>query len=312
MEDSIGAVADFVLGQTLFDASIVYINLFILIPLLLSKYGKFVYILGVTLTLLIISFLVEFVGLYGLLSDLNNEFNNSPNLGIYNKLFSYFIEFGLFMIISFLYWYFTKHREEQQKALHLLNEKLQTELQVLRSQVSPQFLFESLKNIHALSLKSDTNASVMIEKLSDILRHIIYEGRQKETLLKEEIGMIENYIQLQILRKSKNERSIRYQISGDFSNKKVAPLLLLYIVENSFKHCELSSTEDDFLEIDISMKNNVLHLKTKNTFIPNSNEKGKGLENLKEQLEHIYTDKNILKIDAKDGIFSIELSLEIS
>lgn len=312
MEDSLGAAADFVLGQTLFDASVVYINLFILIPKLLTKHGRFAYIIGVVLTLFVLSFLVEFVGLYQLLNDLGEEFNNAPNLSIYAKLPSYFIEFSLFLIISFLYWYFTKHSEEKKRALQFLNEKLHADLQMLRSQVSPEFLFESLSYIHSLSIKNDPNVTVMIEKLSDILRHIIYEAKQKETLLKEEIRMIESYIQLQLLRRSKNKKSIRYKISGDFSNEKVVPLLLLYIVENSFKHCNLSSTENDFLEIDISLKNNVLTLKTKNTFTSNTNEKGKVLQNLKEQLQHTYTDKHTLTIDTKGNVFSIELNLMIS
>jgi len=310
MEDSLNA-SDFTLGQTFFDAFVVYLNLFILIPKLLTKYGRAMYIFGAATSLLLIAFLVEFVGLYDLLNDLGEEFNNSPNLDIFSKLFSYFIEFALFMIISFLYWYFTKHKEEEQKILQFKNQKLQVELQALRSQVSPQFLFESLSHIHSLSVKSDPNASLMIEKLSDILRYIIYEGKHKETSLQEEIRMIENYIQLHILQKPESKKSIRYKISGDFSNKKVAPLLLTSIIENSFKRSNLVSVENDFLEIDIVLEGDFLTLKTKNTFLSNTEKKEIDLQNLRYQLRHIYPDKHSLTINTKDNVFSLKLILEL-
>lgn len=309
MENFISAAVDFVFAQTIFDASIVYVNLFILIPKLLTKHGRVAYIIGVFTSLLLIAFLVESFGLYGLLNDLGEEFNNGPNLSIYAKLFSYFIEFSLFMIISFLYWYFTKHIEEEQKALQFKNEKLQAELQLLRSQVSPYFLFDSLNHIYTLSVQNNPDASVMIEKLSDILRHIVYERKHKEVGLQEEMQMIENYIQL--LRKMKSESAIRYHISGDFSNKKIAPLLLINIIENSFKHSNISSFKKGFLEIDISLKGKILTLKTKNTFTPNTENKGTGLQNLKEQLQHTYPDKYALKIVSKDSIFDLELTLEL-
>lgn len=309
MENFIPAVVDFVFVQTIFDASVVYINLFILIPKLLTKHGKATYIIGVFTSLLLMAFLVESFGLYGLLNDLGEEFNNGPNLSIYAKLFSYFIEFSLFMIISFLYWYFTKHIEEERKTLQFKNEKLQAELQLLRSQVSPYFLFDSLNHIYTLSTQNNPDASVMIEKLSDILRHIVYERKHKEVGLQEEMQMIENYIQL--LRKMKSESAIRYHISGDFSNKKIAPLLLINIIENSFKHSNISSLKNSFLEIDISLKDKILTLKTKNTFAPNTEKKGTGLQSLKEQLQHIYPDKYTLKIVSKDSIFDLELTLEL-
>jgi LytS/YehU family sensor histidine kinase len=312
MNDAIAAAADFSLGQTLFSAAIVYFNLFILIPKLLKNYGKTAYIIGVFGTLLLFSFLVEFSGLYELLNDLDEEFNNSPSMDLFSKILSYSIEFSLFMIISFLYWYFTKHQEEEKKALQFQNEKLQAELQLLKSQISPHFLFNSLNNIYSLSILNDPNASVMIEKLSDILRYIIYEGNNTKVGLQAEVEMLENYIQLQLLRKLKSEEFITYKITGDFSNKKIAPLLLINIIENCFKHSNVETIDSGFLEINISEENYILTLETKNTFTPNTKKKGIGMQNLKHQLQHIYPNAHSLSFDNKNGTFDLKLTIELN
>ena len=312
MDDAYLAASDFSLGQTLFCASVVYFNLYILIPKLLKRHGNTVYITGVIASLLFFSFLVEFSGLYKLLNDLNEEFNNSPNMDIYSKIVSYFIEFSLFMIISFLYWYFTKHQEEEKKALQFQNEKLQAELQLLKSQISPHFLFNSLNNIYSLSILNDSNASVMIEKLSDILRYIIYEGKNKKVELQREIELIENYIQLQLLRKLKNEKSIEYKISGDFSKNKIAPLLLINIVENCFKHSNVETSKTGFLKIDISITGNALMIHTRNTFTINKKQKGIGMLNLKEQLSHLYPNLYSLNIEDKNNVFDFKLTINLN
>lgn len=267
--------------------------------------------MGVVATLALMSLLVEFSGSYKLLNDLNEEFNNSPKMNIYTKVFEHSIQFSLFMIISGFYWYFTRHKEEEQKALHFQNEKLQAELQILKSQISPHFLFNSLNNIYSLSILNHKNAPIMIEKLSGILRYIIYEGKRKEVALADEIQLIENFIQLQLLRKLRNEKSISYHISGDFTNKKIAPLLLINIIENSFKHSNVASDKSGFLEITISLKNETLTLQTKNTFIPNTKKKGIGLQNLKHQLQHLYPGSHSLEVTDKNRIFSLELTLEL-
>lgn len=139
----------------------------------------------------------------------------------------------------------------------------------------------------------------MIEKLSDILRHIIYEGTKEKVSLQSEVILLENYIQLQLPRKIRNEKSIRYNINGDFSKKMIAPLLLINIIENCFKHSDITSSNDGFLEINLSLKEHILTLKTKNTFTPNNKKKGIGLQNLRRQLVQIYPKAYSLKINSE-------------
>lgn len=311
MESSIEVAIDFSIFQTLFDATTVYLNLFVLIPWLLSKHGKTTYIIGVIITLLILSFLVESINLYGLLNGMGHDFDLGPNMYTVETIYSAFMEYALFMIISFLYWYFTRHKEEQQKTLQFQNEKLKAELQVLKSQISPHFLFNSLNNIYSLVIQKNDNAAIMIEKLSDILRYIIYEGTKEKVSLQSEVLLLKNYIELQLLRKIRNEQAIRYTIHGNFSEKMIAPLLLINIVENCFKHSNIGSSEDSFLHIDLSLEEDTLTLKTQNTFTPNHKKKGIGLQNLRRQLVQIYPSSHSLTIDSTQNIFTIELILHL-
>ncbi len=311
MNDTIWAAADFSLVQTLFFAVAVYANLLLLIPKLLVRRGAAMYIIGVAITLIVLSFLVMFSGSYNLLDDMSEGIGEGPKMSPLMFILEHIVQFSLFIIISFLYWYFNRHKEEEQKALQFSNDKLQAELQALKSQISPHFLFNSLNNIYSLSILDHPNAPIMIEKLSDILKYLIYEGKHEEVALADEIQLIENYIQLQLLRKLKNEESIHYQIKGDFSDKKIAPLLLINIIENGFKHNNVSAEKDGFLKINISISANTLMVSTENTFTPNTKKKGIGLQNLRQQLEHLYSKAYSLKVSDKNRIFRVELILEL-
>ncbi|MDT7831602.1 histidine kinase [Flavobacteriaceae bacterium S356] len=280
-----------------------------MIPRVLNKYGAALYIiLGFAFLIL-----VSILGLYlPLFDDIQINVDQYSNFDLFKEGFYYIWELSLFILVSFLYWYFVKHKEEAQKALQFQNDKLKAELQVLKSQVSPHFLFNSLNNIYSLVIQKNDNAAIMIEKLSDILRYIIYECTKEKVSLQSEVTLLENYIQLQLLRKIRNEQAIQYHIQGNFSNKLIAPLLLINIVENCFKHSDINSSEDSFLSIDLILNSFTLTLKTKNTFTPNNKEQGIGLQNLRRQLEQIYPSDHILKIDSTQNIFMLELVLHLN
>ena len=296
--------------QTIFGVIISYINLFILIPKLLKVHNRYVYILGTLISLALTFYLFKISGLSELIYDLNID--NNVDLDIYAIFYSYTLEFSLFTFLSFFYWYFSEHKREKEKALQFQNEKLKAELQLLKSQVSPHFLFNSLNNIYSLSVLKDENASIMIEKLSDILRYIIYEGRKKKVVLQREIELLENYIQLQLLRKLKNDKSIEYKITGDFSNKEIAPLLLINTIENCFKHSNVETNENGFLKINISVVDNNLNVHTQNTFASNKRKKGIGMKNLKGQLKYHYPNTHTLNVDNKNSVFDFKLKIELS
>src|SRR5690606_29573907 len=114
-------------------------------------------------------------------------------------------------------------------------EKLDAELRALKSQINPHFLFNSLNNLYALSLKADEQTPAFILKLSEVMRYMIYESNEDCVSLKKELDFIKNYVDLQKLR-SDHKARISFHISGKVGKQKVAPLLFIPFVENSFKH----------------------------------------------------------------------------
>ncbi len=280
---------------------IVYSNLYFLIPNLLEQKGRVMYGVGLFSLLLLISILIYYSGLgYYLISE--SDIRN---------LLSFSLNYILFIVISYLYWYFTLFQQEHKNRLALQNEKLTAELQLLKSQVSPHFLFNSLNNIYSLSIAKHDNAPLMIEKLSDILRYIIYDGKKKFVPLEREITLLNNYVELQLMKKIKAEKNVLVSINGVSSTHKIAPLILINCIENCFKHSDVVYNSNGQLSIDVSVKEEVLHFKTTNSHQKKSNETGIGLENTKKQLQHYYPNKHRFKIDDNNGIFKLTLTINL-
>lgn len=283
-------------------ALIFYINLYILIPMILVPKGRKSYIAGLFIFLIVL-FLPYFYSELGYYLIAENELR---------ILFSFTLNYILFILISFLYWYLTLFLQEKQNRLTLQNEKLQAELLFLKSQVSPHFLFNSLNNIYSLSVTKHDHAPIMIEKLSDILRYIIYEGNKQEVLLEREVELINNYTDLQLLKKLKAEENISISINGLNSSQKISPLILINILENCFKHSDVAYNKDGFLRVKIEAANNLLKFSTVNSFKESNKKSGIGLENIRQQLQHYYPHEHQLDIVNSAGVFKVDLQIQLT
>ncbi len=283
-------------------AFIFYVNLHVLIPKILVTKGNKFYIIGLLIFLIVI-----FVPYF--FSELGYYLIDEDELRI---IFAFILNYILYILISFLYWYLTLYQKEKQHGLTLQNEKLQAELLFLKSQVSPHFLFNSLNNIYSLSVIKHDNAPVMIEKLSDILRYVIYEGNKQEVLLEREVELINNYTELQLLKKLKAEKNITISVKGLNSSQKITPLILINILENCFKHSDIAYNKDGFLKVKIHIENNLLRFSTSNSYKESNKKNGIGLENIKQQLMHYYPKKHLLNIEKSNGIFKVELEIELA
>jgi len=283
-------------------ALIFYFNLHVLIPRILVPKGSKLYIIGLFVFLIAILLPYFYSGLGYYLID-ENELR---------VILGFLINYILFTLISFLYWYFTLYHHEKHNRLALHNEKLQAELLFLKSQVSPHFLFNSLNNIYSLSVIKHDNAPVMIEKLSDILRYVIYEGNKQEVMLEREVELINNYIELQLLKKLKAEKNITITVNGLNSSQKITPLILINIVENCFKHSDIAYNIDGFLKLKIFVENNLLKFSTANSFQESNKKTGIGLENIKKQLQYYYPKMHRVDIFNNNGIFKVELQIELT
>ncbi|CAL2060407.1 sensor histidine kinase [Tenacibaculum sp. 190524A05c] len=194
----------------------------------------------------------------------------------------------------------------------------EAELKLLKGQLNPHFLFNTLNNLYGLSVvKSDKLPNLML-KLSDLLRYSLYETRESFVSLQKEMSYLENYISLEKLR-LEEQADISFSISGIRNDKKLAPMLLIVFVENAFKHLAPTEGEKSTVNIDIHIAENELVFKCENSFDIHSDkgenlEKGKsgiGLVNVKKRLDLIYPEAHSLKIGKTNGVFSVDLKLSI-
>jgi two-component system, LytTR family, sensor kinase len=192
-----------------------------------------------------------------------------------------------------------KWMEQQHVSEKLMKEKLAAQLELLKSQVQPHFIFNTLNNIYMLSLKGSPQTSDMIYRLSALLSYMLYDAKEETISIDKEVDYIKNYINLEKIRYGER-LDVQLNVYNNVKGVRVPPLLVLPLVENAFKHGVSRSLTDSWVHIDISLKNKSLIFKIENSI---SEEKvdtngfgnGLGLENLKQRLEILYPDSFELK-----------------
>jgi sensor histidine kinase YesM len=200
-----------------------------------------------------------------------------------------------------------------QKNLELKKENIEAQLQVLKAQVHPHFLFNTLNNIYSFTQNTSPVASKMVMGLSDMLREMLYDGSQSLVPLSKELKMINDYVELEKIRYG-NALEVHVNFPSNANEFSIAPLLLLPFVENCFKHGISNVLENPWLNLDISIENNSMSAKLINSkaIHKNSNSKpGIGIENVKRRLQLIYPDKHQLIINEEDEMFIVHLKLEL-
>lgn len=212
---------------------------------------------------------------------------------------------------------FFKHWYNYQAATQILaQEKLQAELKFLRAQVHPHFLFNTLNNLYALTLKKSDSAPTIVLKLSDLLNYMLYECNTDRVPLSKEIELLENYLSLEKLRYG-DHLDIVFNVKGEVDQHVIAPMLILPFVENSFKHGVSGETDEAWVSIDLKIKDGLMTLKVDNsksgleTKDEQQYKEGIGLNNVKRRLELLYPDRYDLKIMDTDESYLVVLKLEI-
>jgi LytS/YehU family sensor histidine kinase len=191
-------------------------------------------------------------------------------------------------------------------------EKVISELQLLKAQVHPHFLFNTLNNIYSFSLENSPKTPGLILKLSSLLSYMLYDCKAEEVLLEKEIEVMKNYIDLEKERYG-NKIDISLNIEGDIKDKFIAPLLLLPFLENAFKHGTSEQVEKSWLSIDINVEQFTFRCKianSKNEIVPVSTT-GIGIQNVKQRLRFLYPHKHELKLADEGVFFVVSLVLEL-
>lgn len=201
----------------------------------------------------------------------------------------------------------------KEREKNLVKEKLETELKFLRNQTSPHFLLNTLNNIYALARKKSDDTAEVVMRLSELLRFMLYETRESLISLSDEIKVLEDYLQLEMLRY--NDRlSVCFNKEIDAEHYQITPLLLLPFVENAFKHGISETRFESFVHINVNVKKGYLNFKIENTKESNNNDAQKvniGLGNVRRQLELTYSEYN-LDVKNESDTFKVNLFINLN
>ena len=199
--------------------------------------------------------------------------------------------------------------QNEKKALE--NANLNAEVNFLKSQINPHFLFNTLNGIYSQAHSKSENTEYSILKLSDLLRYVLYESGENKVDLAKDIRYLTNYIELQKLRLSKKIK-IEYQIKGEPGGNQIAPLLLITFVENAFKH-GISYTKPSTININIEIFEKTLTLVVSNSVTETNSfeSNGLGLKNVKRRLDLIYPGKYLLNIAHDDYFHIVNLKINL-
>lgn len=214
-------------------------------------------------------------------------------------------------IYMFKRWYLI-----QQYTLNLEKEKIKAELEFLKSQIHPHFLFNTLNNLYALTLKKSDSAPGMVIRLSNLLEYALYSGKQTEVYLRDELKQLMGYIDIEKVRFG-SRLSVTTEINDIRDDLHIAPLLLLPFVENSFKHGAGKDLNSSFIDLRARTEKNRLIFIVSNSY---SCEPGKfekyteriGLKNVRRRLELLYQNRHDLKIDQTADKFSVQLEIDLN
>ncbi len=206
---------------------------------------------------------------------------------------------------------YRKQRQSRERTEKMEREKLASELRFLRQQTNPHFLFNTLNNLYGLARRNDPRTSESILRLSKLLRFMLYETQDARIPLYKEIKWMEDYLALERLRYG-DRLTITTQIDHIPTDRMIAPLLLVPLLENAFKHGASESQDEPFVDLKVSLEDNTLAVCIRNsTEHKKQAADGIGLRNLKRQLAVLYP-SHLLDICPGDGIFSVSVTLNLA
>lgn len=289
----------------------VLLNNLVLIPRLLYKSRYWIYFSLTLIVILATGILEEFV--------FENIFYPTTRGGDFSfhavRNAATKIGFVIVLFSSFkLLWDF---QIKQKQVSELEKEKVESELKFLKSQINPHVLFNNLNNIYSYALEKSEKVPEMLLKLSEIMRYMLKDGTQPLVPLRKELVYLENFIDLQKLR-MEGRGNVRFEVKGDPKDHKIAPLLLVSFVENSFKHSMKTAVDDIYIDIQITIKANKLTFDAKNSYAEidateNLRETGGiGLQNVKKRLQLIYNGQHTLSINHTNDYFFVHLTLNLN
>jgi hypothetical protein len=229
----------------------------------------------------------------------------------YFKIWELVLIVKVYLVTSILVFLFIQYFE----MLIAKRDAARNELSALKAQINPHFLFNNLNTIYSMASKKDERTADVVLKLSDFLRYVLYDTSSETIPLEKEVEIIRNYVSLQKERVNPEITRIELTTEGKFKGADIAPLLLLPLAENCFKHGKGKNTGT--IQITISFNGKQLIFKTENNIAlrekTNAGENGGiGINNVEKRLQLIYPEHHLLEYGEKDGVFRLEMRIELN
>lgn len=293
-----------------FHAAVSYFNNYLLFPLYLFNRKYVLYVLSLLLSISLVCFPIAFVYYRFLIEDeMQKNLVWTSDFFINNALFILFTVAITASIRLFSNWYKQQISNRQLEKLNIENE-----LKFLKTQINPHFLFNSLNNLYALTLKKSDNAPEIVLKLSNILRYVLYEGTAQRVPLTKEIEYLQDYLELERLRLG-GRATIKFETEGNLFGCQIEPMLFINFLENSFKHGVSTDAGISWVHILLSVdkEQKILEMKIENSKPEKPDiirqHGGIGLENVKKRLMLLYPDTHTLNIEDKKNTYIVHLKL---
>lgn len=210
-----------------------------------------------------------------------------------------------YVVIS---WFFSRWKEYRM----LKNQRIETELSVLKSKIDPHFFFNTLNNLYGLAREKSKETPDVILKLSEIMRYVIYEGEKERVPLKEEVEYLERYLELHRIRYH-SDIELVFDSTVDNWDIEIAPLLLVILIENAIKHGVEMVPENAYLKASLKVSEGLLTFNVKNNhnYVETSSD-GLGLKNMKRRLELLYPQKHTFIAQKIGDEFDAKLEIDLT
>ncbi|MDY8136132.1 histidine kinase [Aquimarina sp. 2201CG5-10] len=297
-----------ILGRLIFDAVIFFIHYKYLMPLFLPhrKYWLYFTSIAFVISLSVVGEIVSYQ------FYLKGEFFD---ISLGNRIFVEVVTTCILIISSGTMRFSSEwvDAKDKEALLEKDNLKLEGELKFLKSQINPHFLFNTLNSIYSLSHKKSPRAAHMVDKLSEIMRYLMYDGNQKSVPLSKEVKLIQDYIDLYGARFVEHHH-IDFYHENVQSHHRIAPMLLIPFVENAFKHSNIFNKENAWVRFEMVVNNDTLYFTTMNTKTENPSEiisNNIGNQNVIKQLNYIYPDCYDINIEDNDRDYQLSLTIQL-
>jgi two-component system, LytTR family, sensor kinase len=288
--------------------SLIYFSYWLFPPKYLIKKEYLKFFGSILIIVLGFTFYINALGFF-----INHILKARTHIFDFGWMFGLWVGWSFFFgLVGTLLRLFVQWIMEVNSRIELKKQQIKSELSMLKNQLNPHFLFNTLNNIDSLIGDPSSKASQALNMLSEIMRYMVYDSEKDFVPLHDEIKYIQNFIELQKLR-VENDEIINFSIKGDIANIIIAPMLFIPFVENAFKHSSLKDNQDNEIRIHLDIIGNKLRFHCFNTISETYKDKthGIGMENVKKRLELIYAGNYNLVIDNSLKSYTVNLDINL-